>query len=76
MKAGKAYTPANEIDNRGLVPQGEGGTVVRIPQRQVHQACPISYTNRITRPVSIIFSLRGITALLAGRLATKSLVLF
>ena len=44
MKARKASTPAKEIDSRGLVPQGEGGTVVRIPRRQVHQASPISYT--------------------------------
>ena len=40
MKARKASTPAKEIDSRGLVPQGEGGTVVRIPWRQVHQASP------------------------------------
>ena len=38
MKAGKAPTPASK-DLRGLVPQGEGGDVVRIPRRQVHQAC-------------------------------------
>lgn len=40
MRAGKAATPASGNVNRGLVPQGEGGTVVRIPRRQVHQTCP------------------------------------
>ena len=40
MKAGKASTPASRNDSRGLVLQGKGGTVVRIPRRQVHQACP------------------------------------
>ena len=40
MEAGKASTPASRDDSRGLVPQGEGGTVVRNPQGQVHQAWP------------------------------------
>ena len=40
IRAGKAATPASGNVNRGLVPQGEGGTVVRIPRRQVHQTCP------------------------------------
>ena len=40
MRAGKASTPASDTDIKGLVPQGEGGTVVRIPRRQVHQVCP------------------------------------
>ena len=39
MKSGKASTPALKDFDRGLVPQGEGGNVVRIPRRQVHQAC-------------------------------------
>ena len=43
MRAGKAATPASRNDiysSRGLVPQGEGGNVVRIPRRQVCQTCP------------------------------------
>ena len=44
MRAGQASTPTIELHTTGLVPEGEGGNVVRFPG------------NRITRLASIILS--------------------
>ena len=41
MRAGKASTPADELLATGLVPEGEGGNVVRLPGSRI-TSLPIS----------------------------------